>query len=61
MMQLSEAAMATHGTVSGQDVPFTGVSTDSRTIVPGQLFVALRGESLCHGMAEHAESAGYDH
>lgn len=46
MMQLSEAAMATHGTVSGQDVPFTGVSTDSRTIVPGQLFVALRGESF---------------
>lgn len=44
MMRLSEAAKATHGMVSGQDVLFTGVSTDSRTIAPGQLFVALRGE-----------------
>src|SRR5690606_34692919 len=44
MMQLSEAAMATHGEVRGEDALFTGVSTDSRTIAPGQLFVALRGE-----------------
>ena len=44
MMQLSEAAMATYGTLNGQDVRFAGISTDSRTIASGQLFVALRGE-----------------
>jgi UDP-N-acetylmuramoyl-tripeptide--D-alanyl-D-alanine ligase len=29
-----------------QDAAFDGVSTDSRTLAPGQLFVALRGESF---------------
>jgi len=32
------------GTLSGADVPFDGVSIDSRHISPGNLFVALRGE-----------------
>ena len=44
MMYLSEAALATHGRVVGRDVMFTSVGTDSRAVVPGQLFVALRGE-----------------
>ena len=44
MMHLSEAALATHGRVVGRDVMFTSVGTDSRAAVPGQLFVALRGE-----------------
>ena len=29
---------------AGEDVEFAGVSIDSRTLGPGQLFVALRGE-----------------
>lgn len=46
MMELMEAAQATGGRVSnGEDVRlFVGVSTDSRTIGAGELFVALRGE-----------------
>ena len=43
-MALAEAAAALGGRVSGRDVTFTGVSTDSRTIGKGDLFVALRGE-----------------
>ena len=44
MMQLAEAAAALGARASGADVPFTGVSTDSRGIAAGDLFVALRGE-----------------
>ena len=44
MMPLSEAAAALGGRVSGRDVTFSGVSTDSRSIGKGDLFVALRGE-----------------
>ena len=44
MMLLSEAAAAVGASVIGPDVRFTAVSTDSRTIEAGSLFVALRGE-----------------
>ena len=44
MMQLAEAAAALGARASGADVTFTGVSTDSRGIAAGDLFVALRGE-----------------
>jgi UDP-N-acetylmuramoyl-tripeptide--D-alanyl-D-alanine ligase len=46
MMSLAEAAVATAGRISGgADVlRFSGVSTDSRKLGAGQLFVALRGE-----------------
>jgi len=44
MMQLAEAAAALRGRVSGRDAAFSGVSTDSRAIREGDLFVALRGE-----------------
>ena len=44
MMRLSEAAIATHGIVIGNDVEFTSVGTDSRAITKGQLFVALKGD-----------------
>ncbi|MEO7742826.1 MAG: Mur ligase domain-containing protein, partial [Usitatibacter sp.] len=44
MMDLREAALAVGGRVEGEAVAFGGVSTDSRTIAPGELFVALKGE-----------------
>lgn len=44
MMMLSEAARALAAQLEGTDGAFDGVSTDSRTIGPGQLFIALHGE-----------------
>ena len=44
MMRLTEAAAALRARVSGADALFSGVSTDSRSIKEGDLFVALRGE-----------------
>jgi len=44
MMSLREAANAIGGRVIGEDVRFDSVSTDSRTLARGALFVALSGE-----------------
>jgi UDP-N-acetylmuramoyl-tripeptide--D-alanyl-D-alanine ligase len=44
MMSLAEAAAAMQGRRAGADVRFGGVSTDSRAIGRGELFVAIRGE-----------------
>jgi len=44
MMSLREAATAIGARLIGADVPFDSVSTDSRTLQRGALFVALRGE-----------------
>jgi UDP-N-acetylmuramoyl-tripeptide--D-alanyl-D-alanine ligase len=44
MMRLAEAAAALGGRASGGDALFTGVSTDSRSLREGDLFVALRGD-----------------
>ncbi len=44
MMTLSQAAIAVRGKVLGADVSFDAVSTDSRNIRAGDLFIALRGE-----------------
>jgi UDP-N-acetylmuramoyl-tripeptide--D-alanyl-D-alanine ligase len=44
MMRLAEAVAALRGRASGGDTLFTGVSTDSRSLRAGDLFVALRGE-----------------
>jgi UDP-N-acetylmuramoyl-tripeptide--D-alanyl-D-alanine ligase len=44
MMLLSQAAKATGGKLDGPDLHFDGVSSDSRKITQGDLFVALRGE-----------------
>ncbi len=41
---LSQAANWLHGTLQGRDLPFKGVSIDSREQQPRSLFVALRGE-----------------
>lgn len=43
-MTLSEAAKALNLPAPQQDVRFTRVSTDSRSIMPGDFFVALRGD-----------------
>ena len=44
MMSLTEAATLSGGRASGADLRFDGVSTDSRSVGRGQLFIALRGE-----------------
>ena len=41
---LSAVAKATQGTLVGSDLEVSGFSTDSRSIGPGQMFVAIRGE-----------------
>jgi UDP-N-acetylmuramoyl-tripeptide--D-alanyl-D-alanine ligase len=44
MMRLLQAARLLDAALVGEDVPFSAVSTDSRSIHAGDLFVALRGE-----------------
>lgn len=44
MMSLSKAAEAVSGRLVGPDVRFDAISTDSRKIRAGDLFIALRGE-----------------
>lgn len=44
MMMLSQAAEALDGLLIGADVEFTAVSTDSRNLTKGDLFVAIHGE-----------------
>lgn len=46
MMLLSQAAQALGGKLIGRDVLFNAVSSDSRMIAPGDLFVALKGENF---------------
>ena len=43
MWKLAEACAGIGGRLQGADVPFAGVTTDSRGDCRGQLFVALRG------------------
>jgi UDP-N-acetylmuramoyl-tripeptide--D-alanyl-D-alanine ligase len=59
MMSLREAALSVDGRTSGGDPAFTGVSTDTRTLRAGDLFVALRGERFDgHGFLGQAKAAG---
>jgi UDP-N-acetylmuramoyl-tripeptide--D-alanyl-D-alanine ligase len=46
MLTLAQAAQALGATVVGADARFESVSTDSRTLERGALFVALRGEKF---------------
>ena len=55
--RLSDVAAATGGRLAGHDAEFAGVSIDSRTVEPKQLFVALRGERF-DGHAFVAGAAG---
>jgi len=58
MMSLAEAAAVLGASVRGSDVRFSGVSTDTRTLRRGDLFVALRGERFDgHGFLQNAATA----
>lgn len=46
MMQLSQASRTLGAQHIGADVRFNAVSTDTRTIAKGDLFIALRGENF---------------
>jgi UDP-N-acetylmuramoyl-tripeptide--D-alanyl-D-alanine ligase len=46
---LQQAAAAVGGRLIGEDHPYTGVSSDSRTLARGELFVALRGPKFDGG------------
>ena len=54
-LRLKEIAVWTRGMLQGADAEACGVSTDSRTIKPGELFVALKGET--HDGHDHVASA----
>ena len=60
MMDLAEAARAVDGRVEGEaSVAFAGVSTDSRAVGAGDLFVALQGERFDgHAYVAQALTAG---
>ena len=44
MMRLAEAAQALHAAAPEHDVTFSSVSTDTRTLQRGALYIALRGQ-----------------
>jgi len=58
-MGLAEAAAAVDGRLIGGDAAFAGISTDSRKLSPGCLFVALRGPNFNgHDFLAAAADAG---
>jgi len=59
MMDTHEAAVATRGRMVNECREFSGISTDSRNIAQGSLFIALRGEHFDgHDFIHHAAAAG---
>ncbi len=62
MATLAAAADSMHGKLHGADHPFNGVSTDTRTLKKGELFVALHGPNFdgCDyvGQARNKGAAG---
>ena len=56
---LSDIMRATRGHLCGADLAVSGVSTDTRAVGDGQLFVALRGERFdAHDFLDQAVAAG---
>jgi UDP-N-acetylmuramoyl-tripeptide--D-alanyl-D-alanine ligase len=59
MMLMSQAADVLHGVLSGDDVKFTSISKDTRDIVSGCLYVAIKGDRFDgHEFVEQASAAG---
>ena len=59
MLTLSSAAALLDGRHTGRDVEFTSVGSDSRTVMPGMLFVALCGEHFDgHGFVRDVIAQG---
>ena len=59
MINLAAAASMLKAELLGADAPFNAVSTDSRSIAAGDLFVALRGEHFDgHQFIAQAKAAG---
>jgi len=59
MMALSQAANILHGVMSGESVDFSSVSTDTRSLQKGDLYVALHGDSFDgHDYIRQAQQAG---
>ena len=54
----SEAATAVHGRLIGPDIEFDGVSFDSRSVQPGELFVPIVAERNGHEFIGEARSSG---
>ena len=56
---LAQLAQICGGTLQGQDVEFSALSIDSRSIKMGELFVALKGPSFDgHAFVKAAEQGG---
>jgi len=56
---LSQLAAIAHGERQGSDVAIDEVTTDTRKVTAGCLFVALKGERFdAHDFAEQAKAAG---
>jgi UDP-N-acetylmuramoyl-tripeptide--D-alanyl-D-alanine ligase len=59
MMRLTEAARATGGSLRGEDREFGAVTSDTRTLTAGALFVALKGGRFDgHDFVAQAAAAG---
>ncbi|MFT2929705.1 UDP-N-acetylmuramoyl-tripeptide--D-alanyl-D-alanine ligase [Enterobacter sp. HK-058-C-ECC] len=58
-LSLSQAAAVLHGDLHGQDLTIDAVTTDTRKVTTGCLFVALKGERFdAHDFAEQAKDNG---
>ena len=58
-MQLSEAARVLDARLSGENIAFRGISTDTRKLVPGSLYVALQGPNFDgHAFVDDARDQG---
>lgn len=58
-MYLADAAVAVNGVLAGENLSFKAVSTDTRTLQPGDFFVALKGPHFNgHDYIAQAEKAG---
>ncbi len=58
-LALSEIAQAVHGRLIGQDLVATGTSIDTRTLLTGDLYIAIKGARFDgHEFAETAKQSG---